>query len=101
MNMETFNDYCNRIYKYAKKEQAPDSKTKSFLASCCSHTMHRFTRGLKRQVKFEDNEHKTFAVLCFSLLLNSTDLESSEDIFKLICMVSKSENYSQEVEKAK
>ena len=68
MNMETINDYCNRIYKYAKKEQAPDSKTKSFLASCCSHTMHRFTRGLKRQVKFEDNEHKTFAVLCFSLL---------------------------------
>ena len=53
INMETINDYCNRIYKYAKKEQAPESKTKSFLASCCSHTVHRFTRGRKRQVKFD------------------------------------------------
>ena len=53
------------------------------------------------QVKFEENEHKTFAVLCFSLLLNSTDLESSKEIFKLICIVFKTETYSEEVEKAK
>ena len=78
-----------------------ENKKKSFLASCCSHTMHRFTRGLKMQVKFEENEHKTFAVLCFSLLLNSTDLESSKEIFKLICIVFKTETYSEEVEKAK
>ena len=102
MNMETIFDYSNRIYKYSKKEKEDkDNKTKSFLASCCSHTMHRFTRGLKRQVKFSDNEHKIFGVLCFSLLLNITDLESSKDIFKLICIVFKSESYSKEVEKAK
>ena len=62
--------------------------------------MHRFTSGLKRKVNFLDNEHKIFGVLCFSLLLNSTDLESSKDIFKLICIVFKSEIYLQEVEKA-
>ena len=43
--------------------------------------MHRFRRALKRQVKFIDKEHKTFAVLCFSLLLNSLDLASAKDIF--------------------
>jgi hypothetical protein len=63
--------------------------------------MHRFTRALKRQVKFIDKEHKTFAVLCFSLLLNSLDLASSKDIFRLICIVFKSDKYSEEVEKAK
>ena len=62
--------------------------------------MHRFVRELKRQVKFEDIEHKTFAVLCFSLPLNSTDLKSSKDIFILICTVFKSQTYSTEVEKA-
>jgi hypothetical protein len=103
LNMETINDYSNRIYKISKKEIDIDNKSsnKSYLASCCSHTMHRFTRALKRQVKFIDKNNETFAVLCFSLLLNSLDLASSKDIFRLICIVFKSDNYSEEVEKAK
>jgi hypothetical protein len=104
LNKETVNEYGKRLYKFAKKETDVadiENKNKSFLASCCSHTMHRFVRELKRQVKFEDIEHKTFAVLCFSLLLNSTDLESCKDIFELICMVFKSQTYSTEVDKAK
>jgi hypothetical protein len=56
---------------------------------------------LKRQVTFEDIEHKTFAVLCFSLLLNRTDLDSIKDFFKLILTVFKSQRYSTEVERAK
>ena len=63
--------------------------------------MHRFTRALKRQVNFPDKEIRTFAVLCFSLLLNSTDLDSSKEIFKQMCTVFLSEKYSSEVDKAK
>lgn len=70
LNMETINDYSNRIYKISKKEIDIDNKSsnKSYLASCCSHTMHRFTRALKRQVKFIDKDNETFAVLCFFLI---------------------------------
>ena len=99
LNMETIDEYAVRIYKYSKLETS--EFTKSFLASCCSHTMHRFTRALKRQVKFFDKEHRTFAVLCFSLLLNSTDLESSKQIFKLICNVFMHDKYSSEVDVSK
>jgi hypothetical protein len=63
--------------------------------------MHRFSRGLKRQVKFSDKEHRTFACLCFSLLLNTLDLKSTKEIFKLICIVFLNEKYSPDVEVAK
>ena len=63
--------------------------------------MHRFSRGLKRQVKFSDKEHRTFACLCFSLLLNCLDLESAKDIFKLICLVFMNKKYSPAVKAAK
>ena len=98
-NMETIFDYCTRIYEYSKSTTS--EFTKSFLASCCSHTMHRFSRGLKRQVKFSDKEHRTFACLCFSLLLNTLDLNSTKEIFKLICIVFLNEKYSPDVEVAK
>ena len=98
-NLESIDEYAKRIYNYASKSS--DEFSKSFLASCCSHTMHRFTKGVKRQVKFLDKELRTFAVLCFSLLLNTIDLESSKDIFKLMCIVFLNEKYSSDVEKAK
>ena len=46
--------------------------------------MHRFSKGLKREVKFAEKEHRRFAIFCFSLLLNSIDLDSTKEIFKLI-----------------
>jgi hypothetical protein len=87
LNLETVEEYAVRIYKYSKGLFVDESK--SFLASCLSHTMHRFTRGLKKHVKFEDSENKTFAACCFSLLVNSIELEESKDLFKLICIVFK------------
>lgn len=63
--------------------------------------MNRFTRGLKRQVDFSDKEIRTFAVLCFSLLLNSIDLESSKEIFKQMCIVFLNAKYSPDVDKEK
>ena len=81
-NLETINDYSKRIFDYASN--TTNDNLKSFLASCCSHTMHRFTRNLKKQVKFNEKEHRIFAVLCFFLLLNCINLDSSKEIFKLM-----------------
>ena len=99
LNNETIEEYAKRIYEYSKVTTV--DFVKSFLASCCSHTMHRFTRALKRQVKFLEKEHRTFAVLCFSLLLNSLDLESSKQIFQLMCIVFLNEKFGPQVEVAK
>ena len=98
-NMETIDDYSKRIFEYASRKN--DDFSISFLASCCSHTMHRFTKGIKRNVKFDDKECRTFAILCFSLLLNTLDLQSSKDIFQLMCIVFLNNKYSQNVQKAK
>jgi hypothetical protein len=87
LNLETVEDYADRIFKYANKVNDEASTLKSFLASCVSHTMNRFTRGLKRQVKFLNAESRTFSVCCFSLLVNSTDLDSTKHIFTLMCTV--------------
>jgi hypothetical protein len=43
MNLETMEEYSVRLFKYSVN---PTSK-RSFIASCLSHTMHRFTKGLK------------------------------------------------------
>ena len=80
LNMETIFDNCTRIFNYSNSTETEFSK--SYLASCCSHTMHRFSRGLKKHVKFLDKEHRTFACLCFSLLLNTLDLQTSKEIFR-------------------
>jgi hypothetical protein len=99
LNGETVEDYAIRIYEYSTNKDSNFNKT--FLASCCSQTMHRFVRAIKRQVKFDEKEHKTFAVFCFSLLLNCLDLESAKDIFKLICLVFMNKKYSPAVKAAK
>lgn len=39
-NLENMTDYGNRVYKYAR--DGKDDKNKLFIASCASHTMHRF-----------------------------------------------------------
>jgi hypothetical protein len=80
LNMESVEEYSHRMLNCSiqKSDVAVSFRVKSFLSSCVSH---RFTRGLKKHVKFFNNECKTFAVCCFSLLVNCTDLESSKRIF--------------------
>ena len=87
MNLETINEYSKRIYKYSTDKEVDQTRQKGFLASCISHSTHRHTKGLKRYVKFSETEHKVFAVCCFSLLANSTELKATKIIFKLICEV--------------
>ena len=63
LNGETIDEYADRIYEYSTSKSSEFTFTKTFLASCCSHTMHRFIRALKRQVEFLEKEHRTFAAL--------------------------------------
>ena len=85
INMETINDYSKRMYKYATEKEVNPINEKAFLASCISHSTHRFTRGLKRYVKFSDKDHKIFVGCCFSLLAYSTELAVTKEIFQLMC----------------
>ena len=85
MNFELIDDFSKRIFKFASDKEVNLKSQKGFLASCISHTTHRFAKGLKRYVKFTEKEHKVFALCCFSLLANTTDLESTKSIFKLMC----------------
>ena len=43
-----------RIFKYSQGLKIDESK--KFLASCLSHSIHRFTKGFKKHVKFENTE---------------------------------------------
>ena len=69
----------------------------SYLAQCDSHTMHRFSKQLKKKKFFNvklQKEQFTFSLFCFSLLLNTVDIESTKIIFKHMCFLflSKSES---------
>lgn len=73
----------DRVYSYSKIEQeSKKNQCKSWLASCASHTMHRFTVQIKKKVNFIDDYFKNFAIFCFSLLLNCTTLNASTIIFQ-------------------
>ena len=88
LNSEDVIGYAKRVYDFADLKESTRAHTKSWLASCASHTMHRFTRILKKKrIKFPNSSSKTFAICCFSLLLNSLELESAKRIFGLMCRV--------------
>lgn len=49
LNLETVNNYSSRIYKFAKGEVSEADKNLTRIGSCASHTMHRFTKQLKKK----------------------------------------------------
>jgi hypothetical protein len=57
------------------------------IGQCASHTMHRFCRSLKLVVKFLNPEHKMFAICCFALLLNCSDLGALDFVLEHMFMV--------------
>lgn len=82
INIEEIQEYMERVYSYSKLEpELKRNSNKSWLASCTSHTMHRFTVQLKIKITFLDDYFKQFSVFCFSLLLNSLTLESATKYF--------------------
>ena len=86
-NGEQMIEYSVRVYKLSKKEIGIDDPNRLWLASCASHTMHRFCLALKKGVRFSDKEHRHFACHCFSLLLNCHVLETASNLFNIICIL--------------
>ena len=79
-------DYSKRVFEFSNNPNLKNNHpTKLWLASCTSHTMHRFVKALRVKVNIEEKEHREFAVNCFALLLNCTLLEVSSALFSFIC----------------
>ena len=85
-NKELMNEYSKRVFEFSKTPEIKNNHpSKLWIASCTGHTMHRFTKALNKKIKFEEKEHREFAVNCFSLLLNCILLEVSSALFSSIC----------------
>ncbi len=52
-NIESIDVYSDRVYEYCKNEEMEFNDTyKSWLISCASHTMHRFSKGNEKLFSF-------------------------------------------------
>ena len=74
-------------------------KLLSWIASCASHTMHRFVRSFKKNEIFnakEEKEQQRFVIYCFLLLLNSKDLDQILLVFEHMCYAFLSEYESKD-----
>ena len=76
----------------------PVNRSKSIIASCAAHTMHRFTKSLKKNLNLHQ-EAQFFYCYCFSLLLNCTSLEMMQNYFQSVLVVSLSKSKTKEFEK--
>ena len=87
-NNETAIEYAHHILSLSKHE-IKINKSKTYLVSCVAHTSKRFSKAvtefcLETNVLIAKDKHR-HACLCFSLLLNSRDLQTITTYFKLIC----------------
>jgi hypothetical protein len=86
VNNEDFFQY--RVWKLANdgiNEAEEPMSSKSWLASCASHTMHRFS--VKSSQFFVDKTIQGFAIFCFALLLSATSIVESNSILSKMCNV--------------
>ena len=98
--MRAFNDedvieYAHHILALAKNETKIDP-SKTYLVSCNAHTMKRFSKSIVKycldtNVLISKDKHR-HACLCFSLLLNSRDLEMLTTCFTMLCTIYLSKN---------
>lgn len=58
-NGEDIISYANRVYKFSTKEIEPDDTHLSWIGSCASHTMHRFSFALSKLPIAANREHGT------------------------------------------
>jgi len=89
LNYEDPITYANRVLKLVNNEITIDTDNKTWIASCAAHTMHRFTKSIKKNLKM-DKESYMFYSFCFSLLLNCKSLEEIKSYFSSLVIVSKS-----------
>ena len=105
LNSQTVLDYIDNVYQISKTTDLEEYNLLlkqydcSWLASCCAHTFARFTKALRASKVFcpKDKDGFHFAVYCFSLLLNTVDLNATIAIFNQICILYMSENETPEV----
>ena len=96
-NIETINDYSDRVYKYCTENINFNDTLKSWIISCVSHTMHRFSKGVNKL--FSKNKVLCrFLCFTFSLMLNCDNLNHLTTIFSNICIIFKSKTKSQQFE---
>ena len=102
LNLESIFSYAERVYRLSLEEPLRENKVNmSWLASCASHTMNRFTKALKVKINFGKNtDHRRFAIFCFSLLLNCTTLHQASSLFKQILIIFCSEFETEEFQNA-
>ena len=100
-NNETLPSYMDKIYQISTNKKSLSDFNCSWLASCCAHTMHRFTKALRKEKIFKhDKDGYELATLCFNLLLNTTDFEATKIIFSNICYAFLSKGFSKEQQRA-
>ena len=81
---ETLIKYSHRVYKLSKDEIFIEDGF-SWLYSCTSHTMKRFSNSLKKLTT--EKRLRSISCYAFSLLLNSQSLTEICEYFKIICVV--------------
>jgi hypothetical protein len=100
-NHESFIEYNKRIWRLANGDSSAILKDKFLLASCCSRTIQRFTRALRIKKIFKqnqfNNEDRNFAIHCFSMMMNCSNIQSISNIFRLLCICFTREYYDEEV----
>jgi hypothetical protein len=82
-NRQEIIEYAHHIYKLATGGEINENF--SYLLSCASHTMKRFSRSIQKLTTTKDTHR--FICYLFSLLLNSTSLEMIGEYFQLICII--------------
>lgn len=87
LNGETVQAYSKRIFEMSKTKDFDQKNSLTIIGSCAAHTMKRFVRSLKKNVKFETKEIRVFSIFCFSLLLNCLDLSAFDSILRLMFLV--------------
>ena len=96
-NLENVIAYSKRVYRLAQMlnhELNECIKDYTWLISCCAHTMNRFVQALKP--KISNSSIYSLCSYCFGLLVNCTDLNSMDDILKLILLIFISKKKSKE-----
>ncbi len=71
----------------------------SYIVACASHKMKSISVEFNKLTS-DENQYR-FANYCFSLLINSTNLEISDEYFRCMCIVFLSPYKTKEVMKAK
>lgn len=103
LNRESIIEFQDRMFELAKGDTTVCPDHIVLLVSCGSHTANRVSRAIKKHKIFKasETENKNFSLHCFSLMMNSVDLETHSQIFELMCLTFLSNNWTPECENAK